>query len=186
MKILKQQIQVIHAILPEAIKSDPSEKQSLIAQFTGDVNLTSTKDLTFIQANELIKSLNGKPVFSVNNVNHSYFKFTGANKQDRTILSLAHQYGWEIEKNGKYIADMTRLGEWLMNKAPVKKPLTKQTPKELSKTITALENMIYGKYKKPSCPHAKKTIVVLNTFAATETIAYKCTTCGELVKIIHQ
>lgn len=147
MKILPQQIKVIHSILPEEIKSDPSEKKSLIAQFTGNVNLTSTKDLNFQQANELIKSFNGKPVFQANKVkNKSFFKFDISNTKHRAILSLCHQYGWE--KEGTHLIDMTRLGEWLMTKAPVKKALGNQSSVELSKTITALENMVSKKYKK--------------------------------------
>jgi hypothetical protein len=43
---------------------------------------------------------------------------------------------------------MVKLAGWLMNKAPVKKPLGNQQPKELSKTIAALENMVAQKYKK--------------------------------------
>lgn len=149
MKITKHQIQIIHAILPQEIKGDPSEKKSLIAQFTGDVNLTSTKDLTFYQANELIKSLNGKPVYNVNrNIDNEFLKFDNSNKRHRTILSLAHQYGWEVERAGKLIVNMEGLALWLENKAPVNKPLCKMTTWELSKTITALENMVFFKYKK--------------------------------------
>lgn len=149
MKILKHQIQIIHAILPAEIKNDPSEKKGLISQFTGNVNLTSTKDLTFDQANELIKSLNGNPIYNIQSgVHKDYLKFDKSNKKHRTILSLAHQYGWEIEKSGKLIVNMERLALWLINKAPVNKPLCKMTPWELSKTITALENMVFFKYKK--------------------------------------
>ena len=150
MKILNQQIQAIHAKLPLEIKSDPEQKKDLIAQFTGDINKISTKNLTYEQANELIKSLGGKPVYNVRTTQGkgaSFFHFNYQNKQHRTILSLAHQYGWEATKNGTHIVNMVKLAGWLMNKAPVNKPLGKQDAKELSKTITALENMVAQKYK---------------------------------------
>ena len=151
MKIANQQIQIIHSLLPIEIKSDPEAKAALISQFTGSIHKISTKDLTFYQANELIKSLNGKPLYNTTAAPahySSFFHFDVKNKQHRTILSLAHQYGWETTQNGKHIADMTRVASWLMTKAPVKKSLGKQSPQELSKTITALENMVAWKLKK--------------------------------------
>ena len=152
MKIANQQIQIIHTLLPLAIKSDPEAKATLISQFTGNIHKISTKDLTFYQANELIKSLNGKPLYNTSapkGKETSFFHFDIKNKQHRTILSLAHQYGWEKPQAGKHIADMTRVAEWLMSKrAPVQKSLGTQTPKELSKTITALENMVAKKFNK--------------------------------------
>lgn len=151
MKIANQQIQIIHTLLPIEIKSDPEAKAALISQFTGSIHKTSTKYLSFYQANELIKSLNGKPLYNVEIVpegNRSFFHFDSQNKQHRTILSLAHQYGWEKRYEDKFVVDMARLAEWLMTKAPVKKALGKQSPKELSKTITALENMVTYKLKK--------------------------------------
>jgi hypothetical protein len=151
MQIETLQIKAIHALLPAAIKSDPEAKAELIAQFTGNQAKVSTKDLSFHQANELIKSLKGKPVFigtAIKGNGTSFFHFDFGNKQHRTILSLAHQYGWEKTGEFKHMIDMTRLGEWLMTKAPVKKALGKQTPMELSKTITALENMVAWKLKK--------------------------------------
>jgi len=151
MKIANQQIQIIHTLLPLEIKSDPEAKAALISQFTGNIHKISTKDLTFYQANELIKSLNGKPLYNTSPApapHSSFFHFDGQNKQHRTILSLAHQYGWGKEHESKHVVDMTRLGEWLMTKAPVKKAMGKQTSMELSKTITALENMVAWKLKK--------------------------------------
>ena len=152
MQIETLQIKAIHALLPGTIKSDPAAKAELIYQFTGDATKTSTKDLSFHQANELIKSLKGKPVYkgtAPKGKETSFFHFDIKNKQHRTILSLAHQYGWEKMQAGKHIADMTRVAEWLMSKrSPVQKSLGTQTPKELSKTITALENMVAKKFKK--------------------------------------
>lgn len=76
------------------------------------------------------------------------FDFT--NSKHKYILSLLRQMGWETspELTGRSLADVERFGAWLQsNKAPVQKPLKKQSPEETSKTISALENMAAQKYK---------------------------------------
>ena len=76
-----------------------------------------------------------------------FTKFDYKNKQHRYILSLCYQFGWETTKNGKPLADMERLAAWLQSvKAPVQKPLTEMSRQQLSRTITALENMVNKKY----------------------------------------
>lgn len=72
----------------------------------------------------------------------------------RQVLSLAIQYGWSKEHptTGKEVADLGALDNWLRGRAksgksPVKKPLMDMSSKEISKVITALENMVSGKYE---------------------------------------
>lgn len=68
--------------------------------------------------------------------------FTASNSQHKYILSLLRSMNWVTKKKGFYVADMVRFGEWLQSsKSPVKKPLKKMTPDEVSKIIVALENM---------------------------------------------
>jgi len=139
MKILNSQIKKIHALLPPGIKNDPDQKKNLIQQYTGDWNKTSTKDLTLDQANQLIIRFGGTPI------NYENWGFFNAKEnQHRNILSLMHQANWVIEdhKTGNSIPDLYRLSEWLKSdKSPVKKPLQKMTPKEVSKIIAALSNI---------------------------------------------
>ncbi len=139
--ITQQQIKIVHSLLPTRIKNDREAKAELISQFTEDFKKTSTKDLTWLQANQLIMSLGGTPITA----NRAYMRFDIQNSKHRAILSLCHQYGWEVYQKGRYIADMHRLAEWLQDKSPVQKPLTEMTPKELSKVIVAMENMIATK-----------------------------------------
>ncbi len=139
--ITQQQIKIVHSLLPTRIKNDREAKAELIAQFTEDFKKTSTKDLTWLQANQLIMSLGGTPI----SANRAFMKFDAKNSKHRAILSLCHQYGWEVYQKGRYIADMHRLAEWLQHKSPVQKPLTEMTSKELSKVITAMENMVETK-----------------------------------------
>ncbi len=139
--ITDQQIRIVHTLLPPQIKVDKEAKAELIAQFTEDNNKTSTKDLTWLQANQLIMSLGGTPITA----NRAYMCFDAKNSKHRAILSLCHQYGWEVYQKGRYIADMHRLAEWLQHKSPVQKPLVEMTSKELSKVIVAMENMVATK-----------------------------------------
>lgn len=65
------------------------------------------------------------------------------------ILSLSQQYGWTKYHNGRWLADLNGLATWLQtSKAPVSKPLVDMEVKELSKTIVALEKMVFWKNKK--------------------------------------
>lgn len=71
--------------------------------------------------------------------------FDPQNKKHRYILSLCIQYGWRKPHPTKSydIANLERLDSWMRSdKCPVKKPLKEQAPRELSKIIVALENMI--------------------------------------------
>ena len=139
MKILNSQIKKIHTLLPPGIKNDPDQKKNLIQQYTGDWNKTSTKDLTLDQANRLIVRFGGKPITYEN---WAFFDHTKASH--RNILSICSQMNWTVYDNdkGRYFADLYRLSEWLKSaKSPVKKPLQKMTPKEVSKIIVALSNM---------------------------------------------
>lgn len=75
--------------------------------------------------------------------------------QHKYILSLSIQYGWTKthKVTGKSIADLAALDKWLRGKhaigqSPVCKPLNDMTRPELSKVITALENMVTKKHSK--------------------------------------
>lgn len=139
MKILNSQIQLIHALLPAGIKNDPDQKKSLVQQFTGDWDKTSTKDLTLDQANELIKRFGGKPILYDN-----WAFFDIKNGKHKYILSVCMQAGWAVWNGDRscYVADMYRLSEFLKSdKSPVKKPLKDMNDKELSKLIFVLEKI---------------------------------------------
>lgn len=139
MKVLKLQIQRIHALLPLEIKENKELKAAIVHQYTNDWNKTSTKDLTLDQANQLIERFGGKPI---QYENWAFFDVHQASH--RTILSLAMQYGWQTyrEDKGIYVADLYKLSEWLKSKkSPVNKPIMQMAPQEVSKIIYALEQM---------------------------------------------
>ncbi len=144
-EILKQQIKIIHAIMPTEIKADKMAKAELVSQFTEDETKRSTKDLSWSQANFLIISLGGSPIIP----NRSYLLFDAKKRSHMYILSLAQQYGWTKYHNGRWIADMDAVGTWLQTKrCPVNKPLVYMSNNELSNIIIALENMVRWKNQK--------------------------------------
>jgi hypothetical protein len=146
MKATKQQIRIIHAIIPQVYIKDKEQKQELVYQFTHDYGRTSTKDLTFNEANLLIQRFGGKPV----SYDH-WGIFDAKNNQHRKILSLLQEIGWTVynEVRGQNVADIYRLSEWLKSsKSPINKPLKKLTSTELqNKIIPALEGIAKSTYK---------------------------------------
>lgn len=143
MKPTKQQAQRIYRLCGY----DKERKELLVQQFTGSNTRTSCYDLTHAQANELITHLGGMPLGK-----KCWGTFDMSNKRHRYVLSLLHQLGWVTTNAAlRQIADIERLGDWLeSHRAPVQKPLLKMKPHELSKTITALEQMTLKKYSERS------------------------------------
>ncbi len=74
--------------------------------------------------------------------------FDKNNQQHKTVLSLLRQIHWTVphDRHGE-VADLGRLSDFLKSdKSPVKKPLIKMEPKEVSKIIAALESMQNKKF----------------------------------------
>lgn len=151
MNITKDQIKCIHALLPDAIKSDSDQKQFIVTQFTRDLEKRSTKDLSFDQANAMIERFGGK---SLQYDNWAFFDFK--NTQHKYIYSLLMQHGWTVY-SGKYkrhIADLQRFSDFLKShRSPVQKKLKDMTKRECSKLITALENIILKNLSSKPCVH---------------------------------
>ena len=75
--------------------------------------------------------------------------FDKNNQQHKTLLSLLRQAQWTIpnERWGE-VADLPRLSDFLKSdKSPIKKPLKKMEPWEVSKIIEALKGIVKSKYK---------------------------------------
>ena len=141
--ISSQQIKYIQTIRPHRLRKDEAGWRDLIAVYTGNSQKTSVKDLSFDQANDLIRRLGGRP-FSEDN----WGLFDKTDPQHRQVLSLLYQIGWTTHHyfHGT-VPDTRHLSNWLKSKrSPVRKPLMQMTTKELSKVISALE-MINKKTK---------------------------------------
>jgi hypothetical protein len=107
-----------------------------VKHITGDQTKVAASDLSMIQANDLINSLTTNwAFFDKNNTQHS------------NVLSLCHQLGWVQDANPRFV-DLQRLSNWFKSfRSPVQKPLQAMEPKEVSKVIFALEQMLGKKYK---------------------------------------
>jgi hypothetical protein len=125
-------------------KGDKDFKRELVVDQTKDSMKSSTSDLTFAQANDIILKLGGTPVVN------QWTKFNYNKKTHMNILSLLMQLGWQFydHEKSRNFADTSKLAHWLQTKAPVKKPLNDMSHNELSKTIYALENMLKKDLKK--------------------------------------
>lgn len=140
------QIKKIHAILPDVYRNNKELKQQLVYQFTEDADKTSTKDLTYYQAEELIHFLQtGKTK------DYGYYaNFDTENKQHMYLFSLCHQIGWETfnEKSNKMVVDTSALGTWLYKYGFKHKPLKEYSFSELPTLITQFENLAKSKIRK--------------------------------------
>ena len=145
MKATKHQKQLIHV---NAHSRDM--KEEYVQWATGDTSKTSTNDLTFDQANQIIVHLGKQPVKATKEdtpLFWGYFEFK--NKQHKQIQSLLHQLKWTMP-NTKYgrVPDLARFGAWLQSdKSPVQKPLKQMDAKECSKIINALNGILRSMYK---------------------------------------
>lgn len=126
-------------------------KDELVQWATDDNSKTSCNDLSFDQANAVLVRL-GKPKhFPSNNPEGlKYARFDKDNSKHMRILATCITIGWwKSHPRFDKTADLERLGKWLMSdKSPVQKPLSKMTPAELSKIITALDIITVKKYSK--------------------------------------
>lgn len=138
--VTKHQIQIIHTLLPEHIKQDRELKEAFVVQYTQDPDKTSTKDLTYEQAHEMMTYLTNGRHISAN----EYGKFDYSKAQHRYIMSLCHQLAWVVfdPKLGRNVADIERLGTWLKKYGYLHKPLKKYTTNELPRLIKQMENML--------------------------------------------
>jgi hypothetical protein len=75
--------------------------------------------------------------------------FDKNNQQHKGLLSQLRTLGWVV-KSDKWgeVADLNRLSDFLKSdKSPVKMPLKKMTPEEVSKIIECFKSMVKKKYK---------------------------------------
>jgi hypothetical protein len=143
-EITKKQIQQIQTILS---KRDLDREERL--QFLSDKlqrEITTTKDLTFVEAEELIYFLNTGKTTQANWAFFDKFKYV---EERRKLFSLMHQAQWVTQKEGyNEIPDLVRLSNFLKSpKSPVKKPLKQFDKIEWEKLIKAFTNIVRGTYK---------------------------------------
>nr|WP_294922145.1 hypothetical protein [uncultured Flavobacterium sp.] len=112
-------------------------KEEWVQWATADVKKISTNDLTFDQANMILKQLGQKE-----HVKNLWSTFDKNNAQHMSILAIMRTAQWTKKIDGKEVADLDVLDHFLKTKSPVKKPLKKMTYEETSKVIHALNKSV--------------------------------------------
>jgi hypothetical protein len=125
-------------------------KDEWVQWVTADVNRTSLRSITQAQAKKIIVAQEGlQPINQPKQSSENWGLFDNNNQQHRTILSHMRTAQWVVpnEKWGE-VPDLNRLSNFLKSdQSPVKKPLKKMEPAEVSKIIVALEGIVKSKYK---------------------------------------
>lgn len=132
--ITTNQIIAIHSLLPVDVKTDKELKAALMVQYTGSESKASTKDLTYHQAQELIRSLKSKSMDT---------KEMSSDKMRKKIISMAHDMGWQYvhPTYGKLCADMKAINQWCIKYGYLHKPLDKYAYEELPTLVSQFETL---------------------------------------------
>ncbi len=142
MQISREQIIRVQSAMSSRANSR-EERLDIISELVGrEVN--STKDLTTIEADELLYFLNVGKVKQDN-----WGMFDKHNVKHKILLSQLYTANWVKEHpvHGE-VPDTERLSNFLKGpKSPVQKPLLKMTPKEVEKVIKAFKGIINSTYK---------------------------------------
>lgn len=147
------QIKALHAVLPKDVVKDPELKAQFVYSVTNDATRTSTKSLTFDEANDALVSMGANPHKKPFVRLTRWHKFDYKKDSHMYILSLLQQMDWKVKSqtSNRYFADMNRFADWLQSKkSPVNKSLLDMNAVEVSTIISALENMVKH--------HTKKTL----------------------------
>lgn len=133
-------------------------KEEWVQWVTGDSSRTSLKSLTQAQAIKIIRQQTGdtSPPSEgclkggvVNKYEDNWGLFDNNNNQHRAVLAQLRTLQWTTpsDKWGE-VPDLERLSTFLKsNESPVKKPLKKMEPWEVSKIIECFKSMVTKKYK---------------------------------------
>jgi hypothetical protein len=144
MEITKKQIQQIQTIMSSRF-SDRDERLDFVTAQTGR-EITSTKLLTFIEAEDLIYFLNtGK----TNKSNWGFFDDDKFVSERKLLFSYMYQAQWTVPHETRTeVPDLERLSNFLKSpKNPTKKPLKKFDKKDWSKILQVFNNIVKGTYK---------------------------------------
>lgn len=141
MEIEAKQIQQIQTILSKRELDREERLDFLSSELKREV--ASTKDLTFIEADELIYFLRTGKKQPAN-----WAFFDKNNPQHKKLLSQLRIAQWVV-KNERwgFVADLERLSNFLKSpKSPVNKPLKSMKPTEVSKIIFVFDKIIKGTF----------------------------------------
>lgn len=124
-------------------------KDEWVQWVTADVNRTSLRTITQAQAKKIIVAQEGlEPLNQSKQSSENWGLFDKYNSQHKRIQSNLRAANIVV-KNGRHgeVADMKGWFNRFLksDKSPVKKPLKKMTPQEVSKIIKALDGVVIWK-----------------------------------------
>lgn len=124
-------------------------KEEWVQWATADKSKTSLNDLSYEQAEKIIRAQTGQDLKPVSADNENWAYFDKNNKRHKLILSLCRQAQWTIpHPTIGEVADLERLSAWLKSeKSPVRKKLTLMDAMEIEKIIKALNGIVKSIYK---------------------------------------
>lgn len=114
-------------------------KEEWVQWATADVNKRSTSDLTFDEANKILKQLN---VRTYESEKDPFEYFDAKNTQHKRIMSQLYTLGWTKKVKGREVPDFAAFAQWLKTKSPVKKSLKDMTSNETSRVIFAFGKVV--------------------------------------------
>lgn len=122
------------------------EKENIVFSFTSG----RTSHLSAMEPEEMISLLDKLQGNQGNNDYLVYGKFDKSKKQHMYILSMCMQLGWSVYNRnvGRNVADLVRLGRFIMHFGAIKKPLSEQSKEELQKTVYQFEEMVRKHFRK--------------------------------------
>ena len=122
------------------------EKENIVFNFTSG----RTSHLSSMEPEELVALLDRLSGNVNNNDYLKYGKFDKKNKQHRYLLSMCMQLGWSVYNKNvqRNVADIVRLGRFIVHFGAIKKPLMEQSRSELQKTIYQFEQIVSKHFKK--------------------------------------
>ena len=114
-------------------------KEEWVQWATADVNKRSTNDLTFDEANKILKQLNVK---TYEKEKDPFEYFDAKNTQHKRIMSQLYTLGWTKKVNNRELPDFAQFAQWLKTKSPVQKSLKDMSPNETSRVIFAFGKVV--------------------------------------------
>lgn len=140
---LPKQIRIFNAILGKL--GIMELKEDLVMQASSGRE-RSTKGLTSVELDALIRDLNQKQNTSTRSVSHRVAEpvEAKANNMRKRILSLCYTLGWTKfdQQKLRSVVDMERLEAWLTKYGYLHKALNEYAVIELPKLVTQFENLV--------------------------------------------
>lgn len=124
----------LYALIQKLGIDDETKREMVYEKTQG--RTSSSSMLTWVECEELIKSLQEK----------ANQQFDQANNMRRKIIGISHDLGWSSIDPAtlKRTADIARIDNWCMKYGQFKKPLNDHSVSELAQLITQFEKIAHG------------------------------------------